>query len=183
MKKLLLSIVALCSVATLSAQVKGDKFIGGSLGISTTSLISSGESITGIGFNIAPEFGYFVADKLKVGAEISYGIEDSIHSIQILPNLAYYVRLCEGLYYTPELALGFVTSISDGIAMPGFGVGLSIGSFEFRPVKNFGMSVNLLSFSYMYMSYKDNYTNLRYGVSGVNFSLGVSPSIGLKYYF
>ena len=183
MKKMLLLVVTLCSVATLSAQVKGDKYFGGSLGVSATSVIMSGESSATVGFSIAPQFSYFVADNFKIGVEAVYGIDNAnaIHTIQLLPNIAYYVRLCDGFYYAPELSVGLVMDVFDGYVMPGFGAGLSLGNFEFRPTKKFGMSVSLLSFSYVLLTYRDSYYSA--SASGYDFKLGVSPSVGLKYYF
>lgn len=183
MKKLLLLVVTLCSVATLSAQVKGDKYFGGSLGVSATSVIMSGESSATVGLSIEPEFSYFVANNFKIGVEAAYGIDNAnaIHTIQLLPNIAYYVRLCDGFYYVPELGAGFVMGISEGYAIPGFGVGLSLGTFEFRPTKKFGMSVSLLSLSYVMLTLDDGY--YRSSANSFDVRLGSSPSVGLKYYF
>jgi hypothetical protein len=183
MKKLLLSIIALCSIASLSAQKKGEMFVGGRLGLSTTSVIIEGESSTGVGFQIAPEFGYFITDKFKVGASIEYSFDNSIHSFEIMPNIAYYARICNGFYYTPGFELGLAIGASENLTMPGFGLGLHLGSFEFRPTPKFGMSVNLLSFSYAVMSYRERDLNIKMNSHGINFNLGLSPSVGVKYYF
>lgn len=184
MKKIIISLLAIISVTTISAQNKGEMYAGGSLGIGTSSLISEGESATSVSFNIAPEFGYFVANNFKIGASISYGLESgnpSTHTLQIMPNMAYYARICDKFYYTPGLQLGFVCGISDGVSMPGFGVGLSLGSFEFRPTQKFALSVSLLSFEYVVMTYR--YEDFKFNMSGVNFRLGTTPSVGIKYYF
>ena len=183
MKKFLICIVALCADFNLSAQNKGEKYVGGNVGIATTSLIIDGDSASAIKFAIAPEFGYFVADKFKVGVLLGYGIESETHTLEIMPNIEYYVRLCDGLYYTPGLGFGFVAGFSEGMAMPGFGLSLSLGSFEFRPTPKFGLSVGLLSLSYVYMTYKDDYYGFKLNTNGVNFNLGINPSVGLKYYF
>lgn len=184
MKKVILTLLAIISVTTLSAQKKGEMYVGGSIGIGTSSLISEGESITSATFNIAPEYGYFAANNFKVGAYISYGLESgdpSMHTIQIMPNMAYYVRICDKFYYTPGLAFGFVCGVSEGVSMPGFGVGLSLGSFEFRPTQRFALSVSLLSFDYVLMTYR--YDDFKLNMSAVNFRLGTTPSVGIKYYF
>lgn len=183
MKKLFISIVALCAVFNLSAQNKGEKYVGGNLGIATTSLIVDGESASAIKFAIVPEFGYFVADKFKVGVSLGYGIESETHTLEIMPNIEYYARICDGLYYTPGLGIGFVAGFSEGMAMPGFGLSLSLGSFEFRPTPKFGMSVGLLSLSFVHMTYKDDYYGFKLNSNGVNFNLGINPSVGFKYYF
>ena len=56
MKKFLICIVALCAVFNLSAQNKGEKYVGGNVGIATTSLIIDGDSASAIKFAIAPVF-------------------------------------------------------------------------------------------------------------------------------
>ena len=45
MKKFIISLLAIISVATLSAQTKGEMYAGGSLGIGTYSLISGNNNI------------------------------------------------------------------------------------------------------------------------------------------
>ena len=76
MKKICICLLAIfyTGVICASAQNKGDMFAGGSLGISTSSSIVNGNSATSLDFEIAPEFGYFVIDNLKVGASIAYGV-------------------------------------------------------------------------------------------------------------
>ena len=100
-----------------------------------------------------------------------------------MPNLAYYVRLCDKFYYTPGLELGFVSTFSKDLSMPGFGLDVNLGSFEFRPTNKLGISMNALSLSYAYRTYKESYSGVRINSNAVDFSLGISPSIGVKYYF
>jgi hypothetical protein len=77
MRKISICLLAIfaTSIFGVSAQNKGEMYVGGSLGLGTTSVISGGNSATGVSFQIAPEFGYFVIDNLKVGASVSYGVE------------------------------------------------------------------------------------------------------------
>ena len=82
-------------------------------------------------------------------------------------------------YYAPSLDLGFVCSITDQGTSPGFAFGLALGNFEFRPTTKFGIAVNLLTFEYNMRKMK----GVKEKVNGINFSLGVSPTLGLKYYF
>ena len=183
MKRFFISLLAIISVATLSAQNRGEVFAGGSIGIGTTSFISSGKSMTDTNFNIAPEFGYFAINNLKIGASISYGLVsgESRHTIQIMPNIAYHLLICDKFYYTPGIALGFMCNLSKDVSMPGFGLGLSLGSFEFRPTPKLGFSINLLAFEYSIMT--SRYEDVKLKISGVNFRLGSTPSIGVRYYF
>ena len=135
MKKLLFPVLALMlCIPPLSAQNKGDKYVGGIIGITT-------------------------------------------HGLTAGPSLAYYVRLCDRFYYTPQLAVGFAFASTDGTSGYGFDAGLSLGAFEIRPSAHIGLSVSLLTLGYSYLSYSGT------GVNGVSFQLGISPTVGFKYYF
>ena len=155
MKRLLIVAAALllgCSVA--SAQSKGDIYFGGMAGVA----IQAGDGGVGAGFTIQPEFGGFVADRCRLGVSIGYAISGGIHSLTACPNFAYYIRLCENVYYTPGIE----------------GVGLSMFSLEFRPTKRFGFTANLASL---------NFVALASAGSTLNFDLALNPTFGLKYYF
>lgn len=184
MKRLIICALAFLavSVQSVSAQDKGDKYVGGMLGVGVSANFVEGISSTATNVGIAPEFGYFVANKLKVGAGIGYSLSISgatTHVLTVSPNVAYYVKLCNNFYYTPAFEIGFAYGHSEGLDGVGFGLGLSLAGFEFRPSTHFGLSVNLLSLNYVFLSYPD------YGVNsnGVTFNLGVNPSVGVKYYF
>lgn len=178
MKKLLVILVAIvaCSTSAL-AQEKGDMYVGGYTGVAIQSVGVEGESVAEAAFAIQPEFGYFVADRLKVGASIGYGVSSGTHSFTIAPNVAYYVRMCDGLYYTPGLELGFAMAAMDELSLPGFAMALHLFTLEFRPTEHFGFSANLLSLDFAALS-KNGIT-----ASTVDFTLGVSPTVGFKYYF
>ena len=105
MKKLLFPVLALMlCIPTLSAQNKGDKYVGGIIGITTTSISIDGSSASQTTFGFAPEFGYFASDRLRVGGSIGYQLISSdgetTHGLTAGPSLAYYVRLCDRFYYT-----------------------------------------------------------------------------------
>lgn len=186
MKRIIVSLLALLAVTTLSAQRKGEMYAGGSLGLGVSSLISGGVTASAAALEVAPEFGYFAAKNFKIGAHISYGLEKgdpSTHTLQIMPNVAYYIKITDKFYYTPGAEIGFVCGVKEKVAMPGFGVGLSLGSFEFRPTERLGLSVNLLSLEYMLMTYRDKNYDFKLNMNAVNFRLGTTPSVGVKYYF
>ncbi len=178
MKRFLVIVVAmvLCTSAAF-AQNKGDKYIGGYAGVALQNVSIDGESATGVSFAIRPEFGYFVADRLKIGASVAYGIESGINILTIEPNISYYARLCDGLYYTPGIDLGLALGFAEGYTFPGFGFSANLGTLEFRPTEHFGFSANLFSLTFVVMSME--------GITGsaVNVNLGVTPSVGFKYYF
>lgn len=184
MKKLLFcTLAAIVLFQVVSAQSKGEKYIGGIVGVSMTSLNIDGGNVTTTGVGIAPKFGCFVLDRLHISGSLAYNLASTegttTHSLTIGPSVAYYVKLCDRLYYTPEAGVNFAFSSVE--ATNGYGVtaGLALGAFEFRPSSRWGMSLNLVSLEYSYLSYSD------LGVSGnaISFRLGISPSFGFKYYF
>ena len=180
MKKLILAVAFLilgCNVA--SAQQKGDMYIGGQAGVTVQSVTTDGYSESATAFSIEPEFGYFVADKFKLGFSVGYAISDSIHTLTVCPNIAYYVRLCDGLYYTPGLEVGFAMGTTDGFTMPGFGATLNAFSLEFRPTKHFGFTANILSVNAVVL----NETEYNISTTAINCNIGMNPTIGFKYYF
>lgn len=178
MKKLLVVLVALlCCTVTTFAQNKGDKYVGGYAGIAVQAVGMDGDSAAAASLGIQPEFGYFVADRLKVGVSLGYGISEGIHTLTVCPNISYYLPLCDGLYYTPGVELGFAGGISEGTMIPGLGLVAHFFSLEFRPTEHFGFSANLLSLNFVSLT--------KYGitVNTASFNIGVTPTIGFKYYF
>ena len=170
MKRFIIAAAALIlGCSAVSAQNKGDMYIGGMTGIA----IQAGDGGVGAGFMIQPEFGGFVADKCRLGVSVGYSISGGFHSLTACPNFAYYVRLCDNVYYTPGIEAGFAMAISGG-AYPGLGVGLQMFSLEFRPTKHFGFTANLASL---------NFVALAHAGSSINFDLGINPTFGVKYYF
>lgn len=182
MKKLLLCAMALTlSATTLFGQNKGDLYVGGMIGVATSSISIEGASATQTTFSLTPEVGYFVCDNLRLAGSLGYQLSSSngltTHALTIGPSLAYYVRLCDRFYYTPELAVGFAFASTEGATGYGVGLGLALGAFEFQPSSRWGISLSLVSLNYSYIS------SSGIGISGVDFQLGIKPSIGLKYYF
>lgn len=182
MKRILLLVLCMtASMTTLYAQNKGDVFLGGIIGGGTSTSFLNGESDTTIAnVNATLEVGYFVADKLKIGAEFGYALtagDTDVHALTIGPNMTYYAKLAEKLYYTPSLSVCFAMGIAEEISMPGVGVGLNLFSLEFRPTRRFGFTASLASISYVAL-FEEGITS---STLGINF--GINPSVGFRYYF
>ena len=175
MRKILFIFVTICALGatTSAAQEKGDKYIGGNMKFAVSSAGSNGYMSTGTYFSIAPEFGYFITDKIKVGGEISYELSSNAHVIAITPNIAYYQRIIDKLYYTPQLSIGGGVGIYSGYEAGIFTISLNLALFEYRPTAKFGISTSLINLSYSLIDRTDS------------FNLGIlySPSIGFHYYF
>ena len=99
MKKLFFcALAAIVSLQVASAQKRGEMYVGGSLGVTTASASIDGISASATTFGFAPEFGYFVADRLRLSGSIAYNLTssgDTSHALTIGPSVAYYVRLCD----------------------------------------------------------------------------------------
>lgn len=185
MKKLIVCLMAFAFATPLFAQNKGDKYVGGTMGISTATSFANGSSATGFGFSLEPEFGYFVSDKISVGMSVGYGLEAAnsaaTHVITVLPTMTYYGRIADNFYYTPKIQVGFACGLTSGISMPGFGLSLEPVSFEFRPTPKIGLSFSALSLTYVALTYNDSY--VKFSNSNFKFQLGGTTSIGVRYYF
>lgn len=167
---LLVAVIAMC-VSTANAQSKGEMYAGGNLSFGVSSWGGGGHMSNSVSFSIAPEFGYFVADNIKIGAEVKYSTSAS-HSFHVMPNVAYYLPIVDKLYYTPQFSVGggFQNGGDTGI----FAMSFDIASLEYRPVENMALSVGLVNLDY---TCAGKYSN------SVWFNLLTSPKIGFRYYF
>ena len=185
MKKLIICLMALVFATPLLAQNKGDMYIGGTMGVASSTSIINGSGTTGFGINVSPEFGYFISDKISIGASIECQLETANSSattvIGILPTMTYYGRIADNFYYTPTLRVGFVGGFSSDLNMPGFGLNLDLASFEFRPTPKIGLSFSAFSLTYVVLTHNDSYIKLTN--NNFNIQLGGTTSIGFKYYF
>lgn len=166
MKKiLLLSIAMLISVASF-AQKKGDMYVSGyfATDLGGYSVESHDwlpfESV----FDVGAEYGYFVADNLRIGLEASFPFSTALEQdmdgesyrynsveFDVFPNIAYYVKMAENCYYTPEFGLGYIlynskTTGSELYASTShsstWGAYLNILSFEFKVNEKFSIGVS-----------------------------------------
>jgi hypothetical protein len=183
--------ILLCAFATIytvSAQKKGDVYMGGNLGIGVSHTSATYEgygdfaAATAIDFSLAPNIGIFVADNFMVGLGLSYGVESSdddiaIHSLFVGPTLSYYLPLGKNFYYTPTLDFGFCYTATDGEGVPGFGLGLSVVGLEYRPTPKMGISGSLISLDYALLARDGLKVNM------VDFGFKLNPTVGLKFYF
>ena len=175
MRKILFILAALSAlgIMSLNAQEKGEKHIGGNIRFAVSSSGSNGHMSTGTYFSIAPEFGYFVADKIKIGSEISYEVSSNAHVVALMPNMAYYQPIINGLYYTPQINIGGGVGIYSGYVAGIFTLTFNFASFEYKPTENIGISTSLMSLNY----------NLIDRTKSINFNVLYSPSISFHYYF
>lgn len=179
MKKLLCLVLCLSAfcIEGVNAQNKGDMFVGGSLGVNITSvsspILNSGSAF---GFQLAPEFSYFVAKNCKLGAELSLnGNSGYATTFLVQPTFAYYMKLANNLYYTPGIKIGGGIRAFDSDITGIFTFGLDLFALEFKPTKRIGLSVSLVNFNYE-LETADNFNIF-------SFDILTSPKFGFHYYF
>lgn len=169
----LLIVVMALLTTTSNAQQKGDSYIGGNFKFALSSSGSNGYVNTGTYFNIAPEFGYFIAEKIKIGGEIGYEVSSNAHVISLIPNITFYQPIINKLYYTPQFNIGGGVGIYSGYVASIFTLTLNLVSFEYRPTEHWGISTSLINLNY----------NLIDKTESMNFNVLYSPHIGIHYYF
>ena len=212
MKRALFTFIAIVAVTfSASAQQKGEQTLGFNLSYNTSKTTTKmqinnelSESVSILGgdnLSVGIEYGYFAADKLRVGFQIGYGYtanadDAKTHALTIMPNVAYYVRLAENFYYTPNFSIGFALGIiehneypDDNFTMHGLATELQPLAVEFRPTKRFAMSVSLCSLQYTFLSGSNSEklfnTEITTKINNnvFNFSLLANAQIGFKLYF
>lgn len=179
MKRLILITLVMCIGMTLSAQQKGDLYLSGIMSASAGKQIFQLDDEEDLGldsqpmqasFGIGTELGLFIKDNLKLGFALSmpfssapYDYEDGewlkIKSIGFgfNPNISYYVKLTNNLYYTPEIGVSLEAGTIkeplrggekhiDGYF--GWQVYLSFLAFEFKVSDTFSLGAGVGSLGY-----------------------------------
>ena len=160
-KTVLLSIAMLMSVASF-AQKKGEMYVAGTfatdfgsyaMSSSVDGYSTSEKTSFGTSFEIGGEYAYFVANniRLSLGADFSFSsspssivdvkrLKDKTIGFDIVPGVAYYVKLADRFYYTPEIAMLFEWCTIKNQ--------LSQSITESTPVSAWGGYINLLAFEF-----------------------------------
>lgn len=187
-------------------------------GNSTTAVYGTESSKEPGGFtmSLTPQFGIFVIENLEVHLGLGYSFtrdpevdinssgdqvinSTNINLFTITPGINYYVPIVEyKFYYTPglDLSVGFggtnyktATSKEKLLSNTTFGISLALLSFEYRPLKHFGVSFRAGDFTYGLNSMKSpqsddgNGTTAKYNTNNVSFGLNLNATIGFRCYF
>ena len=141
MKKIMMTLAAVCVAATMNAQ----GYIGGNLGfVNSTNKTNPAAEVTRTGFSIAPEFGYKLDDKMAVGIALGFGytnnktenttanpttsVEAKVTSFAIKPYLRYQCFTAGKFNVFVDGGLNFATqSQKDMKAAMDFGLFVSPG--------------------------------------------------------
>lgn len=213
MKKFFL-IVSLCFFSTVSfAQSKGDQFFSATLGfefgtqktkLAVGSISESASNPLAASFSIGAEYSYFVCKnfKLGIGLYLPYSytplqkqndewLKSTTFGVGINPNISYYARINDYLYYTPELGAAFeYGNYSEDLSYYssyntrciGWGAYLNLLSFEVKASDDYalGFSMGALEYSAARIKNKDTDTKLTTSVFRCNFN---KASIHFRVYF
>lgn len=187
MKRIILAVASLFACVTLFAQSKGEKYIAASIGASfgnenvetyDGAYTTSTSSPLTTSFDVMGEFGYFIADNVRLALAIGvpYSSTPTTQSgntwlrrntvgLHINPNIAYYVRLADNFYYTPELGFSYqfgsykedmTTSTSMNLNYNAWNVYANILSLEFRVSPKLAIGAGVGSLSYSSVKYSRN---------------------------
>lgn len=179
MKRIIIAVAALFACVALSAQSKGEMYIDASLGASfgTENVESYDGSYTtntsnplSTTFSVMGEFGYFIADNVRLALAIGVPYSSSpitkngstwLHrnaiGVKINPNIAYYVKLTDIFYYTPEVGFSYelgtlkedmTASTSMNLNYNGWDIYANILALEFRVSPKLAIGVGIGSISY-----------------------------------
>lgn len=195
---LIIAAAAFATCFSLSAQKKGDMVVGGSLSLTgTATTISSNigdgdsEGEGDFAFQIAPSFGYFIADKLLVGGEIGFESKDDISALTIAPFAQYYIPLLGNiLSYTPGVSIGVGFGFAEETSPFLLAATISPFALEIKPTRHIGINVSLGSLYYSMASTtiesevmgKDLNVTTTTHAYGFEFKDAIN-SIGVRYYF
>lgn len=203
MRKFLCAILFIALSTAAIAQTKGDKYISfaisGSLGQAfveyfngSSTQSASAPSDTDIA--IQGEFAYFVSNHFRLSFAVglpyhstptekasSVWLRDNSSAITINPNAAYYYKIADGIYYTPELglSLGFgnrsvqeSASSTTHLKTTTWELYLQYLSFEFRV--NERLALGFAAGTLSYGGYRYNDANTAQYVSAVGPSLSLN---------
>jgi hypothetical protein len=211
MKKILLYAIAMLVSIASFAQKKGDMYVSGhftaDLG-TYASVPSTGGSLSewyafDSSFDLGAEYGYFVADNLRLSLGVSFPIMSTpidemdgesykyiTTSFDIYPNLAYYVKMGEKCYFTPTFGLiyqrdkmktkGTELYASSSLTST-WGAYLDILAFEFKVSEKFSIGINAGSIG----AYSSNYVfseDEKYKMNQFLFDFS-HGSVDFKFYF
>lgn len=183
-KTILFAMAMLVSVASF-AQKKGDVYVSATysteFGEYTTSssldgFATSKDNSFGNSFSLGAGFGYFVADNLRLGLSVEAPfsttpmeeidgetLEYKSVTIDVTPNVAYYVKLSDWLYYVPEvgayLGWGFskdqlTLTETEDLTNSSWGFYTDLLSFEFKVSEKFSITTKFGGLGWYSIDYK-----------------------------
>ena len=198
MKKNVLFAIAMLMSVTSFAQKKGDMYVAGSFAtdFGSYSMSSSADGYAtsektpfGTSFEIGGDYAYFVADNVRLGLGVSFPfssspiekvdgkwLKDKTTEFEVNPNVAYYVKLADRFYYTPEIGILFQwstirtqisPSLTESTQISTWGGYINLLAFEFQTSERIAIGVTFggiaaYSSFYTYADYDAKYKMNQY---------------------
>ncbi|MBS1952092.1 MAG: hypothetical protein OJF59_000964 [Cytophagales bacterium] len=195
MKTILLLLLSFISFAVSAQFTKGDKFLGGSLNISSQNGASY-NPITNNRFSVGPQAGYFLTEKYALVAKLNYtgafyettGSKVISTSFSITPAVRRYFQISDKFFFNLDAYVGFsrqtdkLTNSFSNLTTQNPYYYLSAGiepGFIFFPAPNWGFNASLGGLNY------SHYQNLSTASTSNSIGLTWSSSLtfGVSYYF
>ena len=165
MKRILVAFLFVLASIAVSAQEKGDRYVGISAGLEfqkqANELFMSNKA-SSAAFSAQAELGFFVANNFKLAFGLGGGVTGAPNvSTQseffMNPCVSYYIPLASRFYYTPEFGWGLVVSraqtsnpweSSESLLFFGSVTYLSLLAFEFRITDSIAMGFSMGQIAY-----------------------------------
>jgi opacity protein-like surface antigen len=138
MKNVMLLLLGVFMVigAQLNAQTEqGRVLIGGTAGFESTSTPAGEEKVTTTELNLSPYIGYFVIDRLAIGADINFelfgaeGEDNDATRFAIGPFVRYYFFTNESIGVFGQAGINYETlTVGEGDGVSEFGFGAGVGA-------------------------------------------------------
>ena len=106
MKKIMMTLAAVCVAATMNAQV----YVGGTLGLGFENKLTDkdGKDATGMIFQIKPELGYNLDEKSSVGIVLGFGVINNTN--EMLNQNDTFAKILAGGHKTDKSAIQFTVA-------------------------------------------------------------------------
>lgn len=106
MKKIMMTLAAVCVAATMNAQV----YVGGTLGLGFENKLTDkdGKDATGMIFQIKPELGYNLDEKSSVGIVLGFGVTNNTN--EMINQNDTFAKILAGGHKTDKSAIQFTVA-------------------------------------------------------------------------
>ena len=167
MKRIVCILLALTACVSLSAQQRGDKAISAFAGATFSNAPYTAVQVAG-------EFDYFVADNFRLSFAVGVpftsttvgdNLKQNTFGVYFNPNIAYYVKLTDNFYYTPEIGGGYelgsykqkyASTVLVNGKYNGYYIYFTPLQIEFKVNSHFAIGVAIGEFYYENYKYKDS---------------------------
>lgn len=198
MKKIILLFVLMIISASSYAQIKGDIYIGGSFVAENFFDKTEVNKYRVSVFDTYAEVGYFIDDNFRLSMSLGLPFSSTAHKFEntdrnskessssfiINPNAAYYIKLTDKIYYTPEFGVGINIGITDDkisaddSRLYNINAYISFLSFEMKVTNNFSVALNSGHLTYGVYSFIN-----KLDTNYLDFNFLASNQVALRWYF